>query len=58
MSHFSLLRAQDSLAPFIVRSWAMFAKLLGTHDGKVESALLLARDMEEWQSQRKRKTPD
>lgn len=43
-----VLRAKDRLAPFLVRVWAMLARLSGTHDGKTNSAEQVARDMEDW----------
>jgi len=49
------LRAQDKLAPFIVRIWAVMARVSGVQEFKIQSALRTADAMESWGI---RKTPD
>lgn len=44
-----VLRAQDILAPELVREWAHRAKAKGTPQTKVDEALQLADRMVEWQ---------
>lgn len=54
-----ILRAQDQLAPCIVRAWADTAALAGVAPSKVAQARSLANQMELWQQERKRcKLPD
>ena len=43
-----VLRAQDRLAANLVRSWAAYAKELGTPPGKLEEAERLADAMDLW----------
>ncbi len=43
-----VLRAQDALAPNIVRSWASLAEQQGTPPEKVREARELADQMEAW----------
>jgi ribosomal protein L7Ae-like RNA K-turn-binding protein len=50
-----VLRAQDILAPEVVRAWARQAKEHGTPAVKVHEALALADAMERWPT---RKYPD
>ena len=50
-----VLRAQDELAPILVRLWADMAENLGTNNDKVEEAINLAAMMEQWPN---RKLPD
>ena len=50
-----VLRAQDMLAPVIVRQWAMLAKHCGCAEEKVQEAINLAERMEKWPT---RKYPD
>ena len=50
-----VLRGQDKLAANHVRHWARLAKAAGTPIEKVNEALLLALEMEEWHTH---KTPD
>lgn len=53
-----VLRAQDALAPEIVREWAYRALKLGTPLAKVDEARRLADAMENWQIEHSRKIPD
>lgn len=50
-----VLRAQDRLAPFVVRYWAAQAEKWGTPREKLDEALALAAQMEAWPN---RKRPD
>lgn len=50
-----VLRAQDKLAPVLVRLWADLAASHGCPDTKVREAVNLAYSMESWP---KRKYPD
>lgn len=43
-----ILRAQDRLAPHLVRIWAHAAAVCGAPDAKVAGALETADRMEEW----------
>jgi hypothetical protein len=52
------LRAQDELAPEIVREWAYRARKAGSPDDKVVGALNIADEMEEWQIKNSKKVPD
>jgi hypothetical protein len=52
------LRAQDILAPEIVREWAYRAQVAGTPDAKVEEARKCADEMEQWQIANSKKVPD
>ena len=53
-----VLRAQDKLAPILVRLWATLCEPLSTPDGKLEEAYILAVRMEEWQRMHGSKWPD
>jgi len=44
-----VLRAQDALAPQVIRHWAYKALQMGTPLEKVREALNSAQQMEEWQ---------
>lgn len=50
-----VLRAQDVLAPLMVRTWAELARERGTPEAKVQAALDTAKQMQEWHT---RKVPD
>mgnify|MGYP001596414901 CR=1 FL=1 len=50
-----VLRAQDRLAPALVRAWASLAREHGCSDEKCNEAVQLARAMEQWPT---RKFPD
>ena len=50
-----VLRAQDMLAPEMVRAWAYAAEASGCPPEKVNEALAIATRMEQWP---KRKMPD
>lgn len=52
------LRAQDALAPELVREWAYRAKVAGTPDDKVNEARRCADAMEDWQIANTKKVPD
>ncbi len=53
-----VLRAQDQLAPVVIKIWALLAESLGTSQEKVNEARLVAEDMEVWQVKNTRKIPD
>jgi hypothetical protein len=54
-----VLRAQDRLAPGLIRRWADLAETYGCPAGKVKEARELALQMEEWaQVQGRGKFPD
>jgi hypothetical protein len=53
-----VLRAQDQLAPIVIRKWAQLARQAGTPQRKVMQALLLADAMDEWQALHGAKRPD
>lgn len=54
-----VLRAQDIIAPEIVREWAFRAKKAGAPREKVDEARRLADQMEDWQIENdRRKVPD
>lgn len=53
-----VLRAQDKLAPMVVRIWALFARQEGVSDPKIEEANELADEMEIWGMDNKTKIPD
>ena len=53
-----VLRAQDKLAPNVVRHWAREAHNYGTPITKVNEAFGLANMMESWQDQNFKKVPD
>lgn len=50
-----VLRAQDKLAPELIRDWAIKAHINGASDDKVNEALATANAMEDWPV---RKYPD
>ena len=50
-----VLRAQDSLAPGVVRDWASKARIIGVDAAKVEEAEKCAAAMDAWHTH---KTPD
>ena len=50
-----VLRAQDLLAPMLVRLWVMLARLHGCRIEKTSEALRCAEEMEKWPA---RKWPD
>lgn len=53
-----VLRAQDIVAPEIVREWAYRAAMMGTPREKIVEARKLADAMEDWQIAHHRKVPD
>ena len=53
-----VLRAQDMLAPEIVREWAYRAQCEGAPIAKCDEARAIANDMEQWQIAHRRKVPD
>jgi hypothetical protein len=53
-----VLRAQDQLAPAIVRRWAYTAHAAGVPRKKIEEAHTCADAMEEWQALHGAKRPD
>jgi hypothetical protein len=53
-----VLRAQDQLAPLIVRKWAHLAAQAGVPKAKVREALACADEMIDWQTQHGAKRPD
>jgi hypothetical protein len=53
-----VLRAQDEIAPQIVRWWAHEAELAGCSASKVGEARALATRMEQWQKANHKKVPD
>ncbi len=53
-----VLRAQDKLAPFVIKIWANVAKLLGAPNEKVGSALNEADRMIAWATKNGDKVPD
>lgn len=54
-----ILRAQDILAPTLVRGWVKAYKAFPNHNpAKVTEALALANEMEVWQGMHGRKVPD
>jgi hypothetical protein len=52
------LRAQDTLAPVLVRAWVALAEAAGSPKDKVAEALDCAEQMEEWQHRNGKKVPD
>lgn len=50
-----VLRAQDLLAPVLVRAWAFMASQFGVNSNKVEDAKSVAKQMIGW---RNRRLPD
>jgi hypothetical protein len=53
-----LLRAQDMLAPEIVREWAYRAQCEGSPIEKCDEARSCANAQEQWQIAHRRKVPD
>lgn len=53
-----VLRAQDMLAPEIVREWAYRARKEGVDPEKVDAARRVADQMEDWQINNTKKKPD
>lgn len=53
-----VLRAQDTLAPEVVRTWAAIANSKGVPFEKVGEALNQAARMEEWAASNASKIPD
>jgi len=53
-----VLRGKDRLAPRVIRYWADRASNLGIDGRKIDEALKLAHDMEEWQEKNGCKYPD
>jgi len=53
-----ILRAQDVLAPEIVREWVFRARINGVAQDKVDDARRIADAMEDWQVENHRKMPD
>lgn len=53
-----VLRAQDMLAPELVREWVFRARINGVPKEKVEEARGIADAMEDWQVANHRKMPD
>jgi hypothetical protein len=53
-----VLRAQDVLAPELVREWAFRAAHAGTPTEKVAEARMLADTMDDWQIANMKKVPD
>lgn len=53
-----VLRAQDTLAPEVVREWAFRAAHVGASREKVAEARKLADEMEDWQIANMKKVPD
>lgn len=53
-----VLRAQDKLAPVLVRLWADLAMINGCGDEKTVEARTLAHLMEMWQKKNRSKFPD
>lgn len=53
-----VLRAQDKLAPEIVREWAYRAQCEGAPIAKCDDARRIADAMEQWQIAHRRKVPD
>ena len=45
-----ILRAQDTLAPRVVVRWAHLAEQAGSPEDKVQGALILAKEMADWQA--------
>jgi hypothetical protein len=50
-----VLRAQDALAADLVEKWAIWARMHGCPNDKVQEALVLVEDMRRWPT---RKFPD
>ena len=53
-----VLRAQDKLAPVMLRMWAELAELHGAPTEKFQGAMVLADDMELWAANHQAKWPD
>lgn len=53
-----LIRGQDLAAPAALRAYAMEAHRCGAEQNIIEATLRQAREMEKWQRECARKTPD
>lgn len=53
-----VLRAQDQLAPIVVRMWCVLARKAGTPAAKINDAYRAADQMDEWQGVHGGKRPD
>ncbi len=53
-----VLRAQDALAPMIVKAWAEAALKVGVPVEKIQEAVQLADQMTDWQATNHTKLPD
>jgi hypothetical protein len=53
-----VLRAQDQLAPLVVRAWAKLAHQAGVPRAKIQEAHALADAMDAWQAEHGAKRPD
>ena len=53
-----LIRGQDIAAPAALRAYAMEAHRSGAEPNIIAATLQQAREMEKWQRERARKTPD
>jgi hypothetical protein len=53
-----VLRAQDKLAPALVKLWVAMAKLNGLSPERQAEAIELAEKMEDWQVKVRNKFPD
>lgn len=53
-----VLRAKDKLAPIVVETWAMIAKLMGVSEDKITEATDCAIEMYRWQDKNGCKIPD
>ena len=53
-----ILRAQDKLAPAVVKAWVALARIIGTKERKLSEAANLAVEMERWQQVHCPKVPD
>jgi len=53
-----LIRGQDLAAPNALRAYAFEAHRMGAEPHLIEATLRHAREMEDWQRDRARKTPD
>ncbi len=53
-----VLRAQDELAPTVVRIWVQLAKRENVPEAKLTEAMGLADWMEDWQATNPHKVPD
>lgn len=53
-----VLRAKDTMAPTVVRIWAMFADIAGVFPAKTDEARELAHQMDVWQREHGSKLAD